>query len=277
MRFRIFGNGAFGKALGKIFHNMILEDSLKDEFQEIVAGDIVIPAVPSDVCIEVINKILKFGKPDAIMLVSKGLASNKLLTQEIYENGNLKHIPLLYFAGPNLAKEINDESTGNNLQFISATIAGPYEFTSKIKQLFHNIQIDITEDVILPQIAAIMKNITAFVIGYLNPTQNARATLIMDGMQQAVKLAKFLGSKEDNYLRACFSDFILTCTSADSRNFQAGRNFKNASVDHNITQESLKSVDNIYALKQHLKLPIVEFFYHLVKHNKCEIGLLFDN
>lgn len=264
MRFRIFGNGAFGSALGVVFKkNMLLEDSLGDTFEPIIPGDIAIPAVPSDVVHHVIEKILPFGTPDSIMLVSKGISTNKLVTQELIEKG--VNLPLLYFLGPNLAKEIME-----NTDFLSATLAGPKELTAPIAQFLDDIIIDQTEDMILSQVAGIIKNITAFVIGFIQPTQNARATLITQGMKEAVLLAQKLGSdisKEKNLLaKGCFSDFILTCTSANSRNVQAGMHMKNGTMK-NETQESLKSVDSIFALKEDLHLPIVNFFYNLVKNN----------
>ncbi len=264
MRFRIFGNGAFGTALGTIFHkNMLLEDSLGSEFAPIVDGDIMIPAVPSDVCVMVIEKLLKFGRPDAIMLVSKGLASNQVLSNECNFD-----IPILFFAGPNLAKEI-----ASNVEFLSATIAGPVQFTRSIKEFLDDMIIDTTQDLIMPQISAVIKNVTAFVIGYLQPNQNARATLIMQGMKEAVELSRKLGSKENDFLRGCFGDFVLTCTSEHSRNYKAGKAMKEGDL-LNETQESLKSVDNIYEMKGDLKLPIIEFFYNLIKHNRCETDLL---
>lgn len=271
MRFRIFGNGAFGTALGKVFEkNMLLEDSLLDEFSLIEAGDIMIPAVPSDVCQMVIKKLLYFGKPDAILLVSKGLSSNEILTNELKKAGI--DIPLLYFAGPNLAKEIINDG----VDLLSATLAGPKEITNKITNFVDNIHWDETEDLILPQIAAVIKNVTAFVIGYLNPNQNARATLIMQGMKDAMNLAQKLGSKETDALRGCFGDFVLTCTSTDSRNYQAGVAFasKGDSGSANTTQESMKSIENIYSIKEGMKLPIVDFFYNLVKNGECDLTIL---
>lgn len=268
MRFRIFGNGAFGVALSKIFHkNMLIEDSFAEQFAPIVAGDIVIPAVPSDVCVEVLKKVLGFGKPEAIMLVSKGLASNRLLSVDCQESIKCD-VPLLFFAGPNLAKEIEYDTS-----FLSATIAGPGEITSKIKQFLDDMIIDETPDLIIAQVAAVMKNVTAFVIGYLELTENARATLIMEGMKEALLLAKALGSNQQDTLRGCFGDFVLTCTSENSRNFQAGRAHRTKTVQC-VTQESLKSIDNIYALKGELKLPIVDFFYNLVKFGEGKLDLL---
>jgi len=268
MRFRIFGNGAFGMALSKIFHkNMLIEDSFSEQFAPILNDDILIPAVPSDVCVDVLKKILEFGKPKAIMLVSKGLASHRLLSVDCQESVKC-NAPLLFFAGPNLAKEIETDTS-----FLSATVAGPSEITAKIKQFLDDMIIDETPDLIIAQVAAVVKNVTAFVIGYLELTENARATLIMEGMKEAVLLAQALGSSENNTLRGCFGDFVLTCTSQNSRNFQAGRAYRTKTVQ-NTTQESLKSIDNIYALKGELKLPIVDFFYNLVKSGNGKLDLL---
>jgi|GEM_PF-2857256 len=271
MRFRIFGNGAFGSALSVVFRrNMLLEDSLGDVFEPFLPGDIAVPAVPSDVLFLVLKKIEHLGRPEAIMLVSKGISTSKLVTQDLTDRKI--DIPMLYFLGPNLAGEIME-----NTEFLSATLAGPAHLTQPIADFLEDMIIDQTEDLILAQIAGFMKNITAFVIGFLAPNQNGRATLIAQGMKEAAILAKKLGStsysEPNNFARACFSDFVLTCTSPNSRNFQAGLNLKNGLVK-NETQESLKSVDHIFGLKGDLNLPITQFFHDLVKFGNSDRALL---
>ena len=77
-------------------------------------------------------------------------------------------------------------------------------------------------------------------------------------------------------VRGCFGDFVLTCTSTDSRNHQAGVAFrsKGESGSANTTQESMKSIENIYAIKEGMDLPVVDFFYNLVKNGKCDLEIL---
>lgn len=265
MRFRIVGNGAFGNALSKIFQkNMLIESSLNIDIKPILSSDILIPAVPSNAVNYVVEESLKFGKPKAIMLVSKGLATNNLLSRDI-EYFNL---PVLFFAGPNLAQEIM-----MNLNFISATIAGPENITLEIKSFLSDIILDTTTDLIFPEIASVMKNITAFLIGYLQPSENARATLIMEGIKEAQKLAKILGSSENNFLRACTSDFILTCTSENSRNFKAGKNFKENKKSNEL-EESLNSIEHVFFIKKDYEMPIIDFVYELVKKNNEDLTIL---
>ncbi len=278
MRFRIIGNGAFGTALSVIFKkNALLEDSLGSNFEQFIPGDIFVPAVPSDVLELVINKMKSFGKWDALLLVSKGISSAKLLTQDLLHSNTIDSLDnVMYFMGPNLAKEIME-----NTEFLSATVAGRPTWTNKVVKFLDNIKIDESEDIEFIQIAGVLKNITAFVIGYLNPNQNGRATLIMQGINEAAKLAQHLKMKNesncnqncDNEFKAFIGDFVLTCTSEFSRNYTAGVNKRNG-IEKNETQESLKSVDNIYAMKENLSLPIVEFFYDLIKNNLDKRELL---
>lgn len=259
MRFRIIGNGAFGCALAKIFPNNLLEDSLSEHFLPFNSYDYAVLAVPSNVVVPLWHKIKKFGKPKCIIIVAKGLCKAQLLSVTFQ---NITDIPIVYLAGPNLAKEIMIER-----KYLSFTLAGNLNIVNEIKSAASNVLCDISECMVMPQVCAFMKNITAFIVGYLNLNENARATIIMQGIKEAKVLAHKLGSQEKDILRACVSDFILTCTSGHSRNYQAGVNFRNNYVSNN-TQESLNSIEYIEKLKGDLCLPIVDFCYDLLV-NKC--------
>ncbi len=264
MRFRILGNGNFGVALSHIFRkNMIIENSMQESFIPFEESDILIPAVPSDAVLSVVKKASEFGEFKAVMVVSKGLSSDCLITSEL----DIFSVPVLFFAGPNFASEINETN-----DFLSATIAGPYYITSYIKEFLNDMIIDETTCVIFPQVASILKNIVAFVIGFLQTTENARASLIMQGMQECFELSKFLGSYEGCFCRACISDFILTCTSLKSRNYKTGFNLRNNIWNIDQTVESVKSIHHVMKIKKGLNLPIVDFANYLITSN----GILKD-
>lgn len=258
MRFRIVGNGAYGKALNKIIGTQsIIEESLGN-IEPLQNEDYLIPAVPSKALIEVLSNVLNYGLPKCIICVSKGIFSDKFLSQEIenYLKSRNLNIPILFFSGPHLAKDV-----AKNTQLISATIAGPKEITKNVKKEL-KIILNETEDIIGAQIGGVLKNIYAFVIGYLSRfeiTENARATIIAEGLKEMEMLCEFLGGKKETLKHACgLGDLILTATSQFSRNYKAGTEF-GIQENGNETKESLNSVKNIHKMKKDLNLPIVEF------------------
>lgn len=281
MRFKIAGNGAFGTALSKILPNNILVDSLVDVVVE--QDEILIPAVSSNAVYEVIEKSLKKQKPRAIILVSKGIAKPILLSEEIKTIPGVAEIPVLFFAGPNLAKEIMT----NNNKLLSATIAGPKKWTSAFKKSVNNLILDETEDLVALQVASIVKNLTAFLIGYLQLDENSRATIITQGIKESIALALHLGTSEKDFIKnGIIGDIILTCCSEFSRNFQAGKNFEKSldSISQNSgqsdvgsknlkpenagpTQESLNSIKYVMELKGDLKSPIIDLVNDIITNS----------
>lgn len=272
--FKIIGSGAFGQALGRFLPN---SEVFSSKFKPLLnSNDILIPAIPSKFTADFLKNFFDSNKsePAAIMLVSKGLSSSKLLSFEVAE---VLDLPILFLAGPNLSKEMEHDS-----KLLSFSIAGPDSFKEPIIKSIPNAIIEYSNDLTLVQIASVIKNITAFLIGYLNLGENARSALIMQGMKEAIKLSYLLNGKSEvnleSILQPCFSDFILTCTSQFSRNFQAGKDF--IAKKQEGTKESLSSIYNLFEMIQGFGVcfPLIQATYDVVALKKdIDINSLQEN
>ena len=96
--FKIIGSGAFGQALGRFLPNSEVFSSKCKPLLN--SNDILIPAIPSKFTADFLKNFFDYNKnsnksePAAIMLVSKGLSSSKLLSFEVAE---VLDLPILFW------------------------------------------------------------------------------------------------------------------------------------------------------------------------------------
>ena len=103
--------------------------------------------------------------------------------------------------------------------------------------------------------------------------ENARAALISRGILEIIRITEVLGGKKDTaYGLAGIGDLIVTASSMNSRNFQAGLKIgKGESVDEVVKNSKmvvegarvLESAHNI-AKKYNLYLPIIDTAYKVL-------------
>ena len=159
----------------------------------------------------------------ALILCSKGIeASTGLFMSQVAEElapGN----PLGILTGPGFAEEIA-AGLPTAVTFASADAALYDAFRERLSapsfRLYH------TDDVVGAQVGGAVKNVLAIGCGAVEGRklgQSARAALIARGFAEMSRFAQAYGGRRETLAGLCgLGDLVLTCTSADSRNFSLG-------------------------------------------------------
>jgi glycerol-3-phosphate dehydrogenase (NAD(P)+) len=110
-----------------------------------------------------------------------------------------------------------------------------------------------TDDVIGAELGGALKNVIAIAAGTVIGAglgDSARAALMTRGYAEMVRLAEALGARSETLAGLSgFGDLVLTCTSAQSRNFRYGCALgKNAPFDPRITVEGVATARAVLKL-----------------------------
>ena len=142
-----------------------------------------------------------------------------------------------------------------------------------------NFQVYVNDDVVGTQTYGAVKNVLAIACGIFmgqNLGHNAVAALLTRGMKEIVQISDALGGKKDTILEVCgIGDFVLTCTSLNSRNvslgFMIGKNdqnikkyLKNTTVEGFYTIGSVKKISETHSLD----LPICDALFEVLYNGK---------
>lgn len=256
MKITILGAGAFGLALGQLWHqhsdSMIClwtpfakEKEQIDQFhcvstlpnitlnrtlyittqleEALLECQLLIIAVPSPVVRSVLEQVKQINDTIPTVIVSKGIEKNSLSRlSEIYYQVGLKG-ELGYLAGPTFAEEIiNNVPSGFTLATTSSFV------NIAIHQLFQNTNtlIQVTDDILSTEYSSSLKNILAILMGaiqskYLSAT--TRAYFFTLSYQEFERVIVALGGHRETLISfSGLGDLLLTCDSKTSRNYQYG-------------------------------------------------------
>jgi glycerol-3-phosphate dehydrogenase (NAD(P)+) len=128
-----------------------------------------------------------------------------------------------------------------------------------------------SEDVIGAELGGALKNVIAIAAGVVIGAglgDSARAALMTRGFSEMTRIAQLRGAKADtlNGLSG-FGDLVLTCTSAQSRNFRFGQALgRGETFDAGVTVEGAATAKavSILAQKHQIELPIAAMVAALV-------------
>ncbi|HIT10572.1 MAG TPA: NAD(P)-binding domain-containing protein [Candidatus Onthousia faecigallinarum] len=259
MKITILGTGAFGLALGSLWHqysnsDIIFWTSFQEEeeeitkhhtYQRVLPGitlkedlvvtkdlkeairktNLIVLAVPCGAVRSVLKQVNEVAQgPHHYLFVSKGLekGSNDLMYDIFKEQNTLGTFS--YLAGPTFAKElIQNIPTGMTLA------TREEEVEAIVKTLFQNtaIEIEISRDLIGVEYASVIKNILAIFMGALGvryDIDSTKAYFLTEMVHQMESLLISLGGeKRTIYTYSGIGDLILTCNSINSRNYRYGR------------------------------------------------------
>ncbi|NRB11127.1 MAG: NAD(P)H-dependent glycerol-3-phosphate dehydrogenase [Rickettsiaceae bacterium] len=207
----------------KINNNVVATDKITD----ITEADVIVIAVPSHSFTETLDKIKAIISSDKILLIAtKGLAKNPV---ELFSARVKRLLPdnqFAFISGPHFAKEVAMGKyttaiiSSENLQLAKA-------LSNKLNT--DNFEISNSSDYITTQVANIAKNIIAIKTGIMmakGEGENAKASYIAKGLQEAWLIAQKLGGKPETILNpAITGDLILTSYSISSRNTKFGYEF----------------------------------------------------
>lgn len=248
-------------------------------FEESIAGDLVIIATPLNAIRQILERIAAITThiPDLI-LVSKGFeAGSAKLPHQIINDVMPDFDRFGLLLGPSFAKEVA-------LHLPTAiTLSAPHlGFAVKWMQLFQNIRnfrVYAHDDIIGSEVGAAVKNVLAIAVGIsdgMNLGYNARAALITRSLNELAVLVSSLGGRRETiYGLTGIGDLILTCTGDLSRNRQVGLELARGKPIDTITAElghvaeGVLTAREIYqqASKLGIDMPIIETVYRIIYEN----------
>ena len=268
------------KHIHPFFESQINEDVVATtNLDEVVNySDLLVLCVPTKVIRQVMVDAKKYiNSPKLFINVSKGIEPKTLLTvsgiaEEVFTSDEMKGFVTL--SGPSHAEEVIERKL-TLLVAASKNIADAV----LVQNLFSNntyMRVYCSTDIIGVEVAGSVKNAIALVSGVctgLGLGENARAALIDRGALEIIRIVSVLGGqKETVYGLAGIGDLIVTASSMNSRNFQAGLKIGQGEDVDSVVNNSKMVVEGVrvlqsaheIALKYDLYLPIIETAYKVI-------------
>lgn len=258
MKVSVIGGGSWGVALGQVLvdnnHDILVYDinettinlinnehrhpffdcSISDKIKATVNleeainfSDIILLSVPTSVMRAVVTQISKIiNKKKIFISVSKGIEPETSLTisQICADVLDGKMEGFVSLCGPSHAEEVI-------LRKITALVSASTNPSSAqlVQELFSNeqyVRVYTSSDVVGVEVCSSVKNALALVSGIasgLGHGENARAALITRGILEMSAILDVLGGKKETVFGLTgIGDLIVTASSLNSRNFQAG-------------------------------------------------------
>ena len=215
-------------------------------------------------------------EPKFFINVSKGIEPDTSLTisqiaEEIFGDKMKGFVTL---SGPSHAEEVIERKLT-----VLVSASKNSECAEFVQDLFSNnsyMRVYSSNDIIGVEVAGSVKNAIALVSGVctgLGLGENARAALIDRGALEIVRIATKMGGEKDTvYGLAGIGDLIVTASSLNSRNFQAGLKIGKGEDVETVVSNSKMVVEGVRVLqsaheiaqKYDLYLPIIETTYKVI-------------
>lgn len=245
-------------------------------------ADNLLISVPTKVMRMVLGQINDLIEtPKTFINVSKGIEPETLLTvsQIAYEVIDNKLIDgFVTLSGPSHAEEVI-------LKKLTLLVAASknQEKAKLVQSLFSNheyMRVYTSNDILGVEVGGSVKNAIALISGVstgLGMGENARAALISRGAIEVVKITEVMGGTRDTVFGlAGIGDLIVTASSLNSRNFQAGLKIGKGEKLDDVIKNSKMVVEgarviisaNEIAQKYNLDLPIITTAYSVLYENK---------
>lgn len=208
----------------KYFPNILLQPSLKATFDKNILSeaDVIFLGIPSNVVVSYVrdNKAL-IGEEALIVNLAKGFGEN----QKTIPQCLAKEIPNQIFSmkGPSFAREII-----NNLPTAFTLASKRTKDFELFTQMFDKstIYLDYSTDVMGVELASILKNIYAIMVGIVDAhfdSPNLRSLILTKAINEMRYIIDKFGGEELTMFNYCgFGDFTLTALNDLSRNRTLG-------------------------------------------------------
>lgn len=240
-------------------------------------SDIVLLSVPTSVMRSVVTDISKIIKTKKTFIsVSKGIEPTTLATVsqicgEVLKNQMTGFVTL---CGPSHAEEVI-------LRNITALVSASLNEESAIlvQELFSNekyMRVYTSTDVLGVEVCSSVKNALALVSGIasgLGHGENARAALITRGILEMSSILEVLGGKKETVFGLTgIGDLIVTASSLNSRNFQAGYKIGQGQKLEDVLGNSKMVVEGVRTVisckniadEYKIELPIITTIYEVL-------------
>lgn len=300
MNIAIIGSGSFGCALAKILskkNNVKIWSYLQEEadminnehrckfvkdlvldgsviastnYEKVIENtQIIVIVTPSRVVRETCKNIKNFVTNQDVVLLSKGMEEEKLLSEVIYEELGIEPSVI---SGPSHAEQIaRDIPT-----FVM------YSGNKELKSIFEtdNFHLTYTDDAIGMQLGATLKNIVSLgsgIVEGLGYESNTLSYFITEGLREINEVSIKMGAKTETiYGLAGLGDLLTTSLSMDSRNKRAGlllaqgKTIDEVRNEVGMTIEGLDSLKSGYNLakKNNIEAKIIDNLYNIIYNNK---------
>lgn len=255
------------KHVCKFLDNYYLDKSIKcyTNYDEVINNsNYVILVSPSKSIRKICKEIKKYIKNQKIIIASKGLENDKVLTQVVKEELNINSSVI---CGPSHAEQI--------VKDIPTYVE--YSGDKEINKLFENdnFKMFYNEDIIGIQLGAALKNIISLSVGIakgLNFESNTISYIITEGLKEIKNIGLILGAKEETfYGLSGLGDLITTSFSDDSRNQKAGKLLATGkSIKEIETIEGLNNLESAKNIIEKYKLDckLINNLYDIIYNNK---------
>ena len=300
MNIAIIGSGSFGCALAKILSkknnvkiwsylqeeadminnehrckfvkDLVLGESIiaSTDYQKVIENtQIIVLVTPSRVLRETCQNIKNYITNQEIVLLSKGMEEEKLLSEVIYEELGIEPSVI---SGPSHAEQISRDIP----TFVM------YSGNKDLKNIFEtdNFHLTYTDDSIGMQLGAALKNIISLgsgIVEGLGYESNTLSYFITEGLREINEIAIRMGAKSETiYGLAGLGDLLTTSLSMDSRNKRAGlllaqgKSIDEVRKEVGMTIEGLDSLKSGYSLakKYNIEAKIIDNLYNIIYNNK---------
>lgn len=251
------------------------------DFDVVKDADVVVLAVPSAAISTVARQVSDtVDHPVIVVNVAKGFdpKTNERMSDAIRHAFDPKKLSsVVSLIGPSHAEEV----VVRQLTSIDA-ISQLEEDAKKIQELFSNeyLRIYTGTDEIGSELGAAVKNVMAIasgIISGLGYKDNTRAALITRGLQEMIRFGTALGGNPETFIGLTgVGDLIVTASSLNSRNFQAGYQIgKENDVEHFLktnkkTTEGIRTAKIVHEIAQEkgIDMPICEEVYQILYEGK---------
>lgn len=293
MNITILGYGVYGKALAGVFleketNKVSVWNKFEHEFDEkylninfttnmssaVKGADLIVIAIPVAFLDETINSLKDVYEGQDILIASKGIdIDSRLFAYQIIEK-HLGNVPVGVISGGTFAGDMV------NKKVMGITLGTKYDsIKNKVKNSFETnyLKVQYIDDIVGVSVCGSIKNVMAIGFGILdgaNFPPSSRFLFLTKAIYEIRDLIKALGGDEDTVMTyAGIDDIMMTCTSAQSRNYSLGnligKNSTKEEIDdykNKTTIEGLGTSEAIYRLvkDKNITLPLSEVIYKIL-------------
>ena len=256
----------------KLLPGLLLDEKIicSNNYEEVIKNsDYIILVSPSNVFRKTCNDIKEYINSQKIIIASKGLENDKLLSDVTKEVLGIE--PYLLY-GPSHAEQIiKDMPT-----FVE------YYGSDEIKEMFESDSFKLykNDDHIGMELGAALKNVITLGYGILEGKgyeSNTISYFITKGLEEIKNIGLKMGAKESTFYGISgLGDLIATFLGMDSRNKRAGiligqgKSIEEAKKEVGMTVEGLDALKNVNTLidKYHINSSVFKSTYNIVYGNE---------
>jgi len=208
----------------KYFPNIRLHPSLKATSDRGIlrVSDVIFLGIPSNVVVSYVRESKDLFNPNALVVnLAKGFGvDHKTIPQGL---SRVIDNPIFSMKGPSFAREII-----NNLPTGFTLVSKRERYFKGFEEIFKDttIHLDFSTDVYGVELASILKNIYAIIVGIVDAhfdSPNLRSLIITKAINEMRIIMTKFGGKEETMFNYCgFGDFSLTALNDLSRNRTLG-------------------------------------------------------